>query len=92
MTDHSPEHRSRIRRLTRSLVISLALELVIYATLLIIYFLVVLRYLQPVLAQLFTSNLTVYGFVGLGLIVGQAVLLDLVTAFLVSQLNLEQLD
>ncbi len=92
MTDHSPEHRSRIRRLTRSLVISLALELVIYATLLIIYFLVVLRYLQPVLAQLFTSNLTVYGFIGLGLIVGQAVLLDLVTAFLVSQLNLEQLD
>lgn len=92
MTDHSPEHRSRIRRLTRSLVISLALELVIYATLLIIYFLVVLRYLQPVLAQLFTSNLTVYGFLGLGLIVGQAVLLDLVTAFLVSQLNLEQLD
>lgn len=92
MTDHSPEHRSRIRRLTRSLVISLALELVIYATLLIIYFLVVLRYLQPVLAQLFSSNLTVYGFIGLGLIVGQAVLLDLVTAFLVSQLNLEQLD
>jgi hypothetical protein len=92
MTDHSPEHRSRIRRLTRSLVISLALELVIYATLLIIYFLIVLRYLQPVLAQLFASNLTVYGFIGLGLIVGQAVLLDLVTAFLVSQLNLEQLD
>lgn len=92
MIEHKHEPHSNERRLTRSLVVSFALELVIYATLLIVYFLVVLRYLQHILDRLFESNLTAYAFLGLGLVVAQGVVLDLVTSFLVNQLNLEQLD
>lgn len=92
MIEHNPDPQNHQRRITRSLAVSFALELVIYATLLIAYFLVVLRYLQPVLDRLFNNNLTAYAFLGLGLIVAQGVFLDLVTSFLVSQLNLEQLD
>ena len=72
----------------RPILRKLAIEMLIYGILLIGYFLVVLRYLAEPLANFFDSNLTAYAFIGLGLIVAQAVLLDFTVAFLIKLLGL----
>jgi len=66
-------------------------ELVVYAVLLIAYFLSVLRFLGEPIGRMFRENLPLYGVLGLGLIIAQAVLLDVVTSFLVGHLGLERL-
>ena len=68
------------------------IELVIYSVLVIVYVLVVLRLLAEPLEALFQSNLVVYAFVGLILILAQAVLLEAVTTFIVSRLKLERFE
>jgi len=80
--------RKKIRVLLRNL----AIELIIYAILVIIYSIIVLRLLSEPLTQLFHTNLVTYAFAGLGLIVAQGALLDAVTSFLLKQLGLEQLE
>ena len=53
-----------------------AIEMVVYVILLVVYFLLVLRYLGEPISNLFHQNLTVYGIAALLLIVTQAAVLD----------------
>ena len=80
--------RKKIRVLLRNL----AIELIIYAILVVIYTVVVLRLLNEPLTRLFDTNLVTYAIVALGLIAAQGALLDAVTSFLLKQLKLEQLE
>lgn len=67
------------------------IEMMVYGILLVIYFYVALRYLAEPLARIFENNLIVYGVLGLGLIVAQAVVLEFVTSFLFDFLGLHRL-
>ncbi|MBN1120220.1 MAG: hypothetical protein JXJ17_04025 [Anaerolineae bacterium] len=62
---------------------SLAIELGIYGFLLVLYFLLVLRFLNQPLTHLFHANLIVYAPVALILIVVQGLLLSAFTTFLI---------
>ncbi|MCH7663141.1 MAG: hypothetical protein IH859_04640 [Chloroflexi bacterium] len=68
---------------------NLAIEMVLYAILLIGYFLVVLQYIAEPLTNYFNNDLTAYAFIGLGLIIAQAVLLDNIVVFLIKLLGLD---
>ncbi len=72
----------------RHIIRNLAIEMVLYAILLIGYFLVVLQYVAEPLTNYFNNNLTAYAFIGLGLIIAQAVLLDNIVVFLIKLLGL----
>jgi hypothetical protein len=78
----------RVRILLRNF----AIEVVVYAGLVVGYFYLVLRLLGQPLKTLFTENLTLYAFVALGLIVAQGAVLEIVTTFLISRLGLERLE
>jgi hypothetical protein len=78
--------------LARNLLRNFVIEVAIYGVLVVAYFIVVLRLLGEPLVQLFHSNLVAYAFIGLGLIVVQGILLDLLTSFLLDQLELERLE
>ncbi len=80
------------REKMRVLLRNLAIELVVYAILVVIYSIVVLRLLSQPLTQLFDANLITYALVALGLIAVQGALLDTVTSFLLKRLRLEQLE
>ena len=69
-----------------------AIEVLVYAVLVIVYFFLVLRWLAEPLNQLFHNNLLVYAFVSLGLIVAQGVLLEFITSGLLSRLGLDRLE
>jgi hypothetical protein len=75
----------------RTLIRSLIIELIVYAALLVGYFLLVLRFLAMPLARLFDSNLTLYGIVSLALIVTQGVALEALTSWLMRVLKLDRL-
>ncbi len=75
---------------TKRLLRNFILEVIIYSVLLLIYFLVVLRFLGEPLNELFNQNLVVYAGATLLLIVAQSVLLDFITTFLVERLDLEK--
>jgi hypothetical protein len=75
----------------RILIRNLAIEFVVYGILLIIYFFAVLRFLGDFLTQLFHDQLDIYAFLGLGLIVVQAVLLETITSYLIRLLRLDRL-
>ena len=66
-------------------------EILVYGVLLVVYFFVALRYLSDPLTQLFGSDLVAYAFIGLGLIVVQAVVLEFVTSLLFDFLGLHRL-
>jgi hypothetical protein len=72
------------RILTRAIVINLG----VYAILLVGYFFLVLRGLNQVLAHIYETNLPLYAAATLGLIVGQGLLLQIVTSFLVERLGI----
>ena len=76
------------RRLIRNFLI----ELVLYGILVAIYFVLVLRTIGGWLTALYYENLTLYAFVALALIVTQAVVLEMVTTFLIERLGLERLE
>jgi hypothetical protein len=80
--------KEKIKPSVRLILRNLAIEMVLYGILLIGYFLVVLQYVAQPLANYFNSNLTAYAFIGLGLIIAQAVLLDNIVAFLIKLLGL----
>jgi hypothetical protein len=81
-------NEQRIWMLVRNFVI----ELIVYSILVVAYFVVALRLLGEWLARLFHSNLVTYALISLGLIVAQAVLLDIITSFLLDRLNLSRLE
>lgn len=62
----------------------LIFELIIYAVVVVAYFLFVLRYLKDWLGELYQGNLIFYAAISLGLIVIQAAFLEIVTSFLMS--------
>ncbi len=80
--------RAKMRVLLRNL----AIELVVYAILVVIYFVIVLRLLSAPLTRLFHTDLVTYAFVSLGLVAAQGALLDAVTSFLLGRLRLEQIE
>jgi hypothetical protein len=69
---------------------NLLLEIVIYSILIFGYYMFVLRYLDTWLVEMFDTNLVTYAFVGLGLIFTQAVVLDLITSYLMKYIKLDQ--
>ena len=72
------------------LVRNLIVEIIIYSILLLVYFLVVLRFLSDILTNLFLNQTIIYAFIGLGLIVAQGVLLEVLTSFLMRMLRLDR--
>jgi hypothetical protein len=76
------------RRLVRSLVI----EAMVYAGLVVAYFYLILRLLGEPLRQLFSSNLTLYAFLALALIVVQGAVLEFLTSLLLRHLGLDRLE
>lgn len=76
----------------RKMIVRFGIELIIYAVLVIAYFLVVLRVLGEPLHILYTNNLVPYAFLALALIVVQAAALEAVTSFIMSLLGLDQLE
>jgi len=74
----------------RILLRNLVAEIIIYSILLIGYYFVVLRWLESWLNLVFEENLTLYAFVGLGLILIQGAFLDLVTTLLLKYIKLDQ--
>jgi len=67
-----------------------AIEVGIYAILVVIYFLVVLKFLSDPLTNLFYDRLKVYAVLSLALIVGQGIILEMITSFLVQRLGFER--
>jgi vacuolar-type H+-ATPase subunit I/STV1 len=80
--------RLEIRRLIRNF----AIEVLVYAALVLGYFLLVLQFLGQPLARLFSDNLVLYAVVALVLIVAQGVVLEAVTSFIMGLLGLDQLE
>lgn len=74
----------------RKLFRNLLIEIIIYSMLIFGYYLLVLRWLGEWIASIFNSNLYLYAFAGLGLIIVQAVLLDFLTSFLMKFFKLDQ--
>lgn len=72
------------------LIRNLIVEILLYSLLLVGYYFLVIHWMQDWIPDLFASNLTVYAFVGLGLILIQAVFLDLVTSILMKYIKLDQ--
>jgi hypothetical protein len=77
-----------VRILLRNFVI----ELVIYSLLVVLYVYFALGFLAEPLRGLFENNLVLYAFIGLLLIVAQAVVLESITAFVITQLKLERFE
>jgi hypothetical protein len=92
MNDDAPQTIQNSTFPTRIVIFHFAIELVVYGLLVFVYFYLVLRLLNGVLARLFQTNLHAYGLLGLGLIVAQGLLLELVTSFIVNQLHLERME
>lgn len=76
----------------RTIIRNIAIEVVVYAILLVGYFFAVLRLMSGVLERLFENNIVIYAFLGLALIVAQGVLLEMLTSFLIRWLELERLE
>ncbi len=67
------------------------LELVIYSVLIVLYSVLVLRLLAKLLTSLFHSSLVAYAVLALVLIVGQGLLLERFTSFLLDYVRLDRL-
>jgi hypothetical protein len=76
----------------RKMIGSFAIEVLIYSILVVAYFVVVLRLLGDPLHRLFSSDLVLYAFLALALIVVQAVVLEVVTSFIMGLLGLDQVE
>ena len=72
----------------RPLLRSLLLELAIYTPLVVLYFLLVLRYANDYLTQLYRRDAVTYAFVATIAIIAQAVLLERLTAWFLRQFGL----
>ncbi len=79
----SPRSKTVVRRTLRAF----ALELVVYAALVVVYFFAVLHFLGDWLVQLETHHIRVYAVVAILLIIGQAAVLEAVTTSLLRLLR-----
>jgi hypothetical protein len=64
-----------------------ALELVVYGIFVAIYFLLVLHFLGPILGALEKDHIDIYALLCVGSILGQSILLELLTTFLLRVLG-----
>ncbi len=71
----------------RRALFSFLIELVVYAGLIAIYFLLVLHLLGPFLAGLEKAHIQLYALLSVGLILGQSILLESLTTFLLRLLR-----
>lgn len=69
---------------------SLAIELLIYAPLVILYFFLVLRIAGRYLADMYSQNTTYYAIIALAAIVAQGVLLERLTTWLLHRFGLRK--
>jgi hypothetical protein len=69
---------------------NLVVEILIYSTLIFVYYWFALRWFADWLLDVFNSNLVLYAVAGLGLIFVQAVILDFITSFLMRYIKLDQ--
>jgi hypothetical protein len=76
------------RRMLRSFLV----ELLVYAVLVFVYFVLVLRFLGGPLSMLFHDDLLIYAFASLGLIVAQGSVLDLAVIFILELLGLDRIE
>jgi hypothetical protein len=76
----------------QKLIRNFAIEMAVYAILLLIYFFAVLQFLGGLLYNLYENNTTLYAVIGLSLIVAQAVLLETITSYLIRLLHLDRFD
>lgn len=76
----------------RRMIGSFAIELLVYSVLVVLYFVAVLRLLGDPLHGLYSTNLVLYAFLALALIVVQAVVLEAITSFIMGILGLDQLE
>lgn len=67
---------------TRRTLLSFCAELVVYSGLIVAYFFLVLHFLGNRLEHLSKENIKLYALVAIGLMIGQAILLEWVTTFL----------
>ena len=72
----------------KTIIKNLVVELIVYGILVTAYALFALRWLAEPLNKLFHTNMTIYAFVGLTLIVAQGALLERITSFLIVRLKL----
>ncbi len=88
MTEHTnpPPRDPSLGPLLRSFL----LEIAIYAPLVVLYFLLILRFANHRLTDLFLSNPRLYAFVATAAIVGQGVLLEWLTSLLVRRFGLRK--
>lgn len=68
------------------------IELAVYAVLVLGYFFLVLHFLGTWLFRLFEQNKKLYAFVALGLIIGQGVMLEMLTSALLRFIRSETED
>ena len=74
----------------RKLFRNMLIEIIIYSLLIFGYYLLALRWMGDWMASVFNSNLYLYAFSGLFLIITQAVLLEMLTSFLMKYIKLDQ--
>ena len=77
---------------TRKLLRNFAIELVLYAVLVVVYFMVVLRVLGEPLFELYHERPVFYAGIALLLILAQGVALEYVTSLLIRLLGLERME
>ena len=68
-----------MNREVKSALIGFLIELVIYGALVVAYFFLVLAFLDTWLRQMYDHDRRVYAAVALGLIIGQGILLEVLT-------------
>lgn len=76
-----------MKKETRKALWAFGLEMVIYSVLVVAYFLLVLRFVAHSLYGLEQRHIVLYGVVAIALIVGQAVLLEIITTGLLRLLR-----
>jgi hypothetical protein len=63
------------------------IELAVYSALIVAYFFFVLHFLAGWISQLEITHIEIYAFVAIGLIIVQAIVLEIVTTFLMRLLR-----
>ena len=83
-----PSAQSRIDPSLRPLLRNLGIELAIYTPLVFLYYILVLRYANDYLTQLYNSDTITYAIIATAAIVAQAALLERLTAWLLRRFGL----
>jgi hypothetical protein len=71
----------------RRALLAFLIELALYSVLVIAYFFLVLHFIGPWLGDIYRDHVRLYALLSVGLILGQAVLLEWVTTFLLRMIR-----